>query len=57
MATAITCALVFLGFAAWGLSPDKHRDGTPVTGKYPLSVDPHGRPTSPELRGDTGERR
>ena len=39
--------LVLALFAVWGLWPED------CDGVYPLSVDSHGRPTSPSLVGDT----
>lgn len=47
MLGAFLLSLAVIPFAVWGLWPER------CDGVYPLSVDEHGRPTSPSLTGDT----
>ena len=61
MAAAITCVLVLVALAVWAFLPDRHPDGTPVTGVYDFPADslyaPHGHHTALDTQAVTGDRR
>lgn len=54
MSAVIALAVVLCGLAVWGFSPDKHPDGSPVTGVYDFPPDSlharHARHTAPDTQ-------